>query len=215
MLLATLRDSLQALKGANETLEAEVTEQTSELRETIHRLKSEIEQRKRLEDLLERAQRIARVGSWERDLKTNEMAYSKETYNIFGLREGEDPSYERFMSVVHPEDRALVDRVIEEAIQNHACLDFEYRIVRKNGEMRYIREQAEVILDEQGKPAKFTGTNQDVTEKKRAELALAESEALLRTLLEAMPLAVGMKDAEGRWLLANPQTLLLFQVYGK
>lgn len=215
MLLATLRDSLQALKGANETLEGEVAKRTAELRETIDRLKSEIEQRKRLEDLLERAQRIARIGSWERDLKTNEMVYSKETYKIFGLQEGEDPSYERFMSVVHPEDRALVDRVIEEAVQNHACLDFEYRIVRKNGEMRYIREQAEVVLDEQGKPVKFTGANQDVTEKKRAELALAESEALLRTLLEAMPLAVGMKDSEGRWLLANPQTLRLFQLEGK
>ncbi|MDY7017743.1 MAG: PAS domain S-box protein, partial [Nitrospirota bacterium] len=215
MLLATLRDSLQALKGANETLEREVAKRTAELRETIDRLKSEIEQRKRLEDLLERAQRIARIGSWERDLKTNGMVYSKETYKIFGLQEGEDPSYKRFMSVVHPEDRALVNRVIEEAVQNHACLDFEYRIVRKNGEMRYIREQAEVVLDEQGKPVKFTGTNQDVTEKKRAELALAESEALLRTLLEAMPLAVGMKDAECRWLLANPQTLRLFQLEGK
>ena len=215
MLLATLRDSLQTLKGANEALEGEVAKRTAELRETIDRLKSEIEQRKSLEDLLERAQRIAHVGSWERDLKTNEMVYSKETYNIFGLREGEDPSYERFISVVHPEDRALVNRTVEEAIQSHACLDFEYRIVRKNGEMRYIREQAEVILDEQGKPVKFTGTNQDVTEKKRAELALAESEALLRTLLEAMPLAVGMKDAEGRWLLANPQTLSLFHLEGK
>lgn len=215
MLLATLRDSLQALKGANETLEGEVVKRTAELRETIDRLKSEIEQRKRLEDLLERAQRIARIGSWERDLKTNEMVYSKETYKIYGLQEGESPSYERFMAVVHPEDRVLVNRVIDEAIQNHACLDFEYRIVRKNGEMRTIREQAEVVLDEQGKPVKFTGTNQDVTEKKRAELALAESEALLRTLLEAMPLAVGMKDAEGRWLLANPQTLRLFQLEGK
>jgi len=215
MLLATLRDSLQALKGANETLEGEVVKRTAELRETIDRLKSEIEQRKRLEDLLERAQRIARIGSWERDLKTNGMVYSKETYKIFGLQEGEDPSYERFMSVVHPEDRALVNRVIEEAVQNHACLDFEYRIVRKNGEMRYIREQAEVVLNEQGKPVKFTGTNQDVTEKKRAELALAESEALLRTLLEAMPLAVGMKDGEGRWLLANQQMLRHFQLEGK
>jgi len=72
------------------------------------------------------------------------------------------------MSVVHPEDRALVNRVIEEAVQNHTRLDFEYRIMHKNGEIRYIREQAEVVLDEQGKPIKFTGTNQDITEKKRA-----------------------------------------------
>jgi len=215
MLLATLRDSLQALKDANETLEGEVVKRTAELRETIDRLKAALEQRKKLEDLLERAQRIARIGSWERDIKTNEVVYSQETYKIFGLQEGENPSYERFMAVVHPEDRALVNRVIEEAIQNHTCLDFEYRIVRKNGETRYIREQAEVVLDEQGKPVKFTGTNQDVTEKKRAELALAESEAVLRTLLEAMPLAVGMKDAEGRWILANPQTLRLFQLEGK
>ncbi len=119
---------------------------------------------------LARAQRIAHLGSWELDLKTDVLTWSEETCRIFGLTpdqiQATSPS---FYQRVHPDDRELLRRTKEETLNGGKPLGVDHRIVLPNGEIKTVNEQAEVVFDEKGIPARFLGTVLDITERKRAE----------------------------------------------
>ena len=119
---------------------------------------------------LNRAQAIAKLGSWEWDPATDGIVCSKENFNIFGV----DPercsgNFTALVeNMVHPEDRTLVLEVGERARQTGIGQTFEYRIVRPDGAIRWIRAIGEFV-HEQGQPAKMIGANQDITERKLME----------------------------------------------
>ena len=119
---------------------------------------------------LARAQRIAHLGSWELDLKTDALTWSDETYRIFGLTRGQfEGTSASFFQRVHPEDRELLVRMKEETLKNGKPYGVDHRIVLPNGEIKTVNEQAEVVFDEKGNPVRFLGTVLDITERKRAE----------------------------------------------
>jgi PAS domain S-box-containing protein len=119
---------------------------------------------------LSRAQAIAKLGSWEWDPATDGIVCSKENFNIFGI----DPercsgNFTALVgNLVHPEDRTLVLEAGERARRTGIGQTVEYRIVRPDGAMRWIRAIGEFV-HEQGRPAKMIGANQDVTERKLME----------------------------------------------
>lgn len=118
---------------------------------------------------LEAAQRIARVGSWEWDISGERMQWSGELSRIlgFGMKEAAG-SYEVFLAAVHPEDRAMVQKAMHEALENKTRLDLEYRIVRRDGTEEVLHARGEVVLDDEGLPVRMTGTVLDVTQRRRA-----------------------------------------------
>ena len=119
---------------------------------------------------LKAAQRVARVGSWERDLGTEEGWWSDETYRIFGVSpQQQSLIHEDFLERVHPEDRRRVARAIQRARRTGDPFDMEYRIVRPDGEVRVIHGVADVELDDGGHPIQLYGTSQDVTERVQLE----------------------------------------------
>ncbi len=127
------------------------------------------QQRERRRQLAE-AEAIAHLGSWEWDLETNRISWSDEMYGLTGVaRETFEPSYESFMACVHPDDRDLLARVTEQALQDRESVSVEYRVVRPNGAVVVVQGQARVMLDRRGKVTKMMGTAQDVTERKRHE----------------------------------------------
>ncbi|PYX40562.1 MAG: hypothetical protein DMG83_26445 [Acidobacteria bacterium] len=129
---------------------------------------------------LEEAQRITHVGYWEWDLATDCLIWSDETYRIFGLRPQERPmNADALRKIVHPEDRDRVFREKEQTITSGAYYDVEHRIVRPSGEVRVLNSTRAVKKDESGRPTHFYGTVQDITDRKRAEQRLRESEAYL------------------------------------
>jgi PAS domain S-box-containing protein len=129
---------------------------------------------------LEEAQRITHVGYWEWDLATDCLIWSDETYRIFGLQPQERPMHvDALREMIHPEDRDRVFREKEQAITSGVCYDVEHRIVRPSGEVRVLNSTLAVKKDESGRPTRFYGTVQDITERKRAEEALQKSQSYL------------------------------------
>jgi len=123
------------------------------------------------------AQRIGHVGSWEANLETDEVVWSDEGWRIFGLQPDRRPwSYAENLERIHPDDRA---RIVEAdtAMKKHGgAMEFEYRILRPDGEIRIVHERAEATHDLAGRPIGLIGTVHDVTELKATEARLRESE---------------------------------------
>jgi diguanylate cyclase (GGDEF)-like protein/PAS domain S-box-containing protein len=157
------------------------------------------------------AQRIGRVGSWElefsdpSDLTKNKLTWSDEMFRIFGYEPGEfeisrDTFYERILT----EDKSCVAERVADAIADRTRLDIEGRIVQKNGSVRLVHAQAEGFYDEvTGLPVKMLGTTRDVTEERRAEDALRESEQQFRELFENANDLVCTLDQNGRFVTLN------------
>ena len=152
---------------------------------------TDIEDRKRAEQILqfvssdlqdskaklEEAQRIAHVGYWERDLATERITWSDETYRIFGLKPQEDPvDLAALRQKVHPEDREMVSHALEEALRAGARYNLDYRVLRPTGEIRIVHSTGDVTRDESGRPYRMFGTVQDITDRKRAEEAFQRSQ---------------------------------------
>lgn len=118
------------------------------------------------------AQRLARLGNWEADMRSGELYWSDEIYRIFGhVLNSFTPSIEDFIRAVHPEDLDLV-RESEARAAVTGRHDVVHRIVRPDGEIRYVHELAEAERDAGGTVVRMLGTVQDVTELKRAEQAM-------------------------------------------
>ncbi len=139
------------------------------------------------EKRLRRAQRIAHLGNWERDLETDTLHYSDETRRIFGWSDAAEVTYEEFLETVHPDDRDDVRNARSQALDDEGALNVEYRIQRPDGEERIIHERGEVHRDEEH-PIRITGTVLDITERKEMErqmresrMALAEAQKIAQT----------------------------------
>ncbi len=136
---------------------------------------------------LDRAERLARLGHWQRDLITGDGYWSEEACRIFGFPPGFFPSTEEFLAQVHPEDREAVAAWRRDAIAGRRPFDMAFRIVRPDGAIRHIRSRGKVTGDPSGRPTLATGTAHDITEQHRVEAALRDSEARFRSLVENMP----------------------------
>jgi PAS domain S-box-containing protein len=138
---------------------------------------------------LEEAQRVAHVGHWEWDLETDVVVWSDETYRIFGLRPQERPmDLATVRAMVHPEDRESLYRRVDEDLLAGVRPDAEFRIVRPNGEVRTVYSvtpkrwssiPGDAKRDASGRPYKLFGTVQDITDRKRSEEALKQSQFYL------------------------------------
>ncbi len=173
----------------------------------------EQEQRKLAEHLerererLAQAQQVAKVGSWEKDLTTNALTWSDETYRIFGMDRTEgSASYEAFIARVHPDDRAAVRKAYQEAVANRTPYAIDHRILREDGSIQIVHERCQTFYDPvDGRPLRSVGTVQDITEQKQTEQKLKQSLDLLRAVTEGTTDAVFAKDKDGRYLMINSQ----------
>lgn len=120
------------------------------------------------EVLAAEAERIACVGSWWRNMETDELRWSDGVFRIFGVsKEDFKPSLETFESMVHPADRAEISARVERTLATGEPLDFEYRIVRPDGELRYAHGRAQIVTVKPAGTKFLVGAVQDITESKK------------------------------------------------
>ncbi len=133
-----------------------------------------------MKENLDKAQEIAHIGNWSRDMKLNQDKWSDELYRILGLIPGEpaQPSFDFLLSRVHPADRERVSSVLKKAVEKKGSFDFEFRTVPIEGSERIIRDRGGVECDESGTPVRIFGTDQDITETRRLQAQLQEAEKM-------------------------------------
>ncbi len=137
------------------------------------------------EKSLKESQRIAHLGNWDRDLAKNELHWSEEITRMFGLNPKQyKATYKMFINAVHPDDRELVRKAVNDALHMKKPYSIDHRILLSNGDERIVHEHAEVVCDEAGTPVRLIGTVQDITERKRAEEELKKHREHLEDLVE-------------------------------
>lgn len=158
----TRRDALGQVIGLRGTAQ-DITE----------RMQAE-EQLRRSEHRLAEAQRMAHLGNWELDLRSNVLNWSDEIYRIFEIEpEKFGAFYEAFLSAIHPDDRDLVNQVYTDSVNDKKPYDIVHRLLMEDGRVKYVNEKCETYYGEDGKPLRSVGTAHDITAQKVADIALS------------------------------------------
>ncbi|AKB58287.1 PAS domain S-box protein [Methanosarcina barkeri] len=167
------------------------------------------------ESRLRLAQVSAGAGIWDWNMSADKIEWSKDLFCLFGLDpKKSDASFDLWRSVIYPDDRLVAEKRIETAINNHISLTSEYRIVLPSGEVRWINALGNTTYDNNGKPQRMSGICIDITERKRVEEALRDSEERFRALVTASSEMVyrvnpdwsEMRYFYGRGFLANTES---------
>jgi PAS domain S-box-containing protein len=177
---------------------------------TWYGFNTDITAQKKVEELLlenekrlTEAQRMALVGNWELDLVTNKLTWSDEIYKIFEIdKKRFGASYEAFLNAIHPEDRSMVDAVYTKSVESRKPYKVSHRLLMSDGRIKYVDEQSETFYGRDGKPIHSAGTVQDVTERRKTELAMEKEQVLSKTIIDSIPGTFYMLDEKGfyvRW----------------
>ncbi len=176
---------------------------------SVNYQRNRIRQRvERSERTLRRAQHVAKVGSWELDIAESRLEWSEETYRIFGVKKGTPMTLEAFIGLVHPDDLASVMAAWNDALHG-ADYDVEHRIV-VNGEIKWVREQAELDFDAQGTAQTGIGTVTDISDSKLAEISLRESQLMQQAIIDTALDAVIQMNRDGNITGWNQQAEHVF-----
>jgi signal transduction histidine kinase len=175
------------LAMVNEGLVDHLTEEKARAEQLNAGLRHEMAEREKVDgDLREReaslanAQRIAGLGSWAWNLKTNEIRGSDEAYRIFDIdRSVEFITFDHFMEMVHPDDRDAVSLAVTESLRDSTIYSVVHRAILADGAVRVVHERGEAVFGENGEPVAMNGTTHDITEQHRIlqELEAAKSQA--------------------------------------
>lgn len=152
-----------------------------------------------LQRQFDEVQRLAQVGLWEWDIPADRVIWTDELYRIYGLEPGAfAATYEAFLERIHPDDREMVHRTVMEAYESRRPYAFDHRLVRPDGQVRWLHGRGNVDVDERGEPVRLYGVAIDITDRKRTEQFLRDFTANaaheLRTPASAIAQAVDLLD---------------------
>jgi PAS domain S-box-containing protein len=171
---------------------------------------------------LKEAQQIAQIGHWDWDVLTNTLTWSDNMYNIYGIDQKDGVDYERFLSLVHPDDRPNMQTNIESALQTRTFKDLFHRIVTPAGAEKVMHARGEVIVDKNGKIKRMVGTGQDVTQQKKIEQQLIETSKkieqhnqFIEQLINSSLDLITVIDKDLRFITMNKKAQTLYKEYYK
>ena len=194
-----------------ELLEELVAERTATLLSSNSALMESVEANRRTEkelreseERLRLAQEVGQSGTWEWSLRTDDFVSTAELRRLYGLSE-EDSSatLSAVRMLVHADDLSLVDALVRGAVEDRTGFQGEFRIVRPDGELRWMEAVGRVFFDDAGLPLRLIGLTRDVTDRKRIEEALRASESRYRRIVETAHEGIWQLDAEAKTTFVN------------
>ena len=156
-----------------------------------------------MNDLLLQCQSLANFGNWQWDVESNKVTWSEVLYRIYGLnKDNFTATFEGYQALLHPEDKEQIVGIIETALQSGADTVFEERILRPDGEVRYLKSWTRAVMNEAGKPVKMIGVCLDITDAKNTqskmeEIAWHQSHIIRAPLASLMGVVHLLKDEKG------------------
>lgn len=163
------------------------------------------------EERYKQAEAITHIGNYVWDLETNLLTWSDELFRIYGLTPVENLQYEAIREFNHPEDNAIVQQQVQDAIKNRGSFDFYYRIVLKDGTQKILHARGATLRDGEGKTVKMIGTAQDVTEKQSLIQRLKHNESVHKQAEELANLGSWTWDLSSNRIEWSDQ---MYQIYG-
>lgn len=149
-------------------------------------------------ELLQETQALARVGSFEWDIRTGALVWSDQLYKIFGVDQRTFlPTFEAYLSMVHPADVETVKQRIADAMNGAGSFETESRILRSDGSCRVLRSRGRILCDAFGLPAKLIGACMDVTEYSQTADRLNTSETRYRAMVDHASDGLVLHDENG------------------
>ncbi len=154
---------------------------------------------------LQLATSSAKAGVWDWNLQTKEMIWDDRMLELYGLtHENFHGGVEAWEQGLHPDDYSRAIEECQAALRGERDFDTEFRVLRPDGTVIYIKANGIVLCDEEGKPSQMIGLNIDITDRKKAEELLRESEASYRQLFENAPSAIYRVDfRNGKFVKVN------------
>jgi two-component system CheB/CheR fusion protein len=194
-----------ALRRSGEELERRVAERTAELTRANEVLRAEVEERRRAEEeaqeseeRLRLAMEAGRLGLWRFNPAAGTVFFSAEAAAMMGLPTSRTRiGLDAWGQCVHPEDRDRVLALLREALAGRAAFDTEYRVVWSDGTVRWMASRGKVFRDPDSQPVRVIGVASDITNRKRVEEAVRESERNFVTLAEGVPQLVWTTRPDG------------------
>lgn len=163
------------------------------------------EELKKTKERYEFATSAGHVGTWDWSPITGILFWSDETFRLMGCKPGSiTPSYELYLSLVHPDDRERLNTAVMAALHEDKPYSIDCKIVIANEKVKFCHITGTVEFNDHHQPTRMLGTIQDVTERKQNEIALATSLALFKTVIDTAPMRVFWKDTSSRYLGCNP-----------
>lgn len=170
---------------------------------------------RRSEELLRVAAMAAEIGMWHWTPGTNDVEVTANWRQLFGIQPDAQVTFETWRNALHPDDRDDAVKALNTASQQHREFNKEYRVVRPDGSVRWLVDRGRAWYDESGRPIGMAGVNVDITNRKRMEQSLRESEQKYRELFEKMHESLfvietitdeGGRPKDWRYVEVNPQT---------
>jgi len=179
-------------------------DQTAEKEQQLILMKSEAKYRER-EFWLRETQRVGNIGSYELDIENNCWTSSATLDKIFGISAENAHTLESWQKLVHPEHQAeMMDYYVNHVIEKRQNFNKEYKIIRSDDGMeRWVHGHGELVLNQNDKPIQMIGTIQDITDRKRSEQQVLESEERFRNSILMAPIPIMVHDDSGKILILS------------
>jgi len=174
----------------------------SQIQDVTERRRLE-QQQEILTQRLSMALRVSGIGVWDFDVASGQFEIDDALYRIYGKKPGDATDYPAWRDAVLPEDFPRAEGSILAAIETKTSQASEFRIRHPKLGVRYLESAFGVVLDQNHKVVRLVGVNMDVTERWEAEQRIGESRALLRNLIDNLPVLISMVDPLGRFLVTN------------
>ncbi|MDH5533834.1 MAG: PAS domain S-box protein [Candidatus Pacebacteria bacterium] len=199
--------SLNRVKISDKVFVQAIVRDITKQKETLDKLEES-------ENNLRTAQKVAKIGHWVWHIKSGELEWSDQIYNIFEVKYSFKPTYKKFLGMVQQNDRDRVVDFVNQSLKT-GTYQVDHRIVTGKGKIRIVQEQGKVIYDKKNKPVQMIGVVQDVTKEKLALEKLERNENRLQSLFDNNRDALFLAEVKTRKLVAVNKKAVELMGYSK